>query len=79
MGLALHHLLRRVRHGFNLQPDPLGRGLEAARRAADAAPSNALAHIALALVQFFRKESQAFRHAAEQPSRSTRWTAGLLP
>jgi TolB-like protein len=53
-------------NGFNLKPDPLGRGLAAARRAADAAPSNALAHIALAQVRFFRKEFQAFRTAAEQ-------------
>ena len=53
-------------NGFNLKPNPLGRGLEAARRAADAAPSNALAHIALAQVRFFRKEFQAFRTAAEQ-------------
>ena len=52
--------------GFNLQPDPLGRALHAARQAADAAPSNALAHIALARARFFRKEFQAFRTAADR-------------
>ncbi|MGH9364442.1 MAG: hypothetical protein ACRD1B_04140, partial [Thermoanaerobaculia bacterium] len=53
-------------HGFNLRPDPLGRTLQAARRAADAAPSNAMAYNALARAMFFRKEFQAFRAAAEQ-------------
>jgi TolB-like protein/Flp pilus assembly protein TadD len=51
---------------FNLQPDPLARALHAAQRAADAAPSNALAHNALARTRFFRKEFQAFRTAAER-------------
>ena len=35
-------------HGFNLRPDPLGRAFTAARRAMEAAPSNHLAHHALA-------------------------------
>jgi adenylate cyclase len=52
--------------GFNPQPDPLGRALQAARRATDAAPSNAFAQTALARTFFFRKEFQAFRTAAEQ-------------
>jgi len=52
--------------GFNPQLDPLGRALQAARRAADAAPSNPLAQSALAKTLFFRKEFQAFRTAAEQ-------------
>ena len=52
--------------GFNFLPDPLGRALHAARQAADAAPSNALAHIALARARFFRKEFQAFRTAADR-------------
>jgi len=52
--------------GFNAQPDPLGRALQAARRATDAAPSNALAQTALAKTLFFRKEFQAFRSATEQ-------------
>jgi TolB-like protein/Tfp pilus assembly protein PilF len=53
-------------HGFNLRPDPLGRALAAARRAVDAAPSNHLAHHALASVLFFRREMQAFRSAARR-------------
>jgi TolB-like protein len=53
-------------HGFNLQPDPLGRALTAARRALDAAPSNHLAHAALASALFFRREFGAFRAAAER-------------
>ena len=52
--------------GFNARPDPLGRALHAARRALEAAPSNAFAHYALARAQFFRKEFQAFRPSAER-------------
>ena len=51
--------------GMNAQPDPLGRALEAARRAADAAPLNAFAHTARAKVLFFRRELEACRSAAE--------------
>ena len=53
-------------HGFNVRPDPVGRALAAARRAIDIAPSNHLAHHALASVLFFRKEIQAFRSSAER-------------
>ena len=53
-------------HGYNQRPDPIGRALQAARRAADAAPSNAMAFNALAWAMFFRKEFQSFRNAAEQ-------------
>ena len=53
-------------HGFNLRPDPLGRALAAARRAVDAAPSNHLAHAALAAVLFFLHELGAFRASAER-------------
>ena len=56
-------------HGYNLRPDPIGRALQAARRAAEAAPSNALALNALAWASFFSKEVQAFRAAAEQSIR----------
>ena len=52
--------------GFNPQPDPLGRALQAARRASDIAPSSAFAQFALAKTLFFRKEFQAFRLATEQ-------------
>jgi len=54
------------RFSFNVRPDPLGRALQAARRAADAAPSNHLAHLALAQALFFRKDFAAFRSAAER-------------
>ena len=52
--------------GFNAEADPLGRALNAAQRAAEAAPSNSLAHSSLARARFFRKEFQAFRLAAER-------------
>jgi TolB-like protein/predicted Zn-dependent protease len=54
------------KQGFNVQPDPLGRALDAARRAVAAAPSNHLAHHALAQALFFHKEFPAFRIAAER-------------
>jgi len=54
------------RFGFNVKPDPLGRSLQAARRAVDAAPSNHLSHLALAQAHYFRKEFDAFRNAAER-------------
>jgi TolB-like protein/Tfp pilus assembly protein PilF len=52
--------------GFNPRPDSLGRALHAAQRAADAAPSNALAFNALARAYFFRREFPAFRTAADR-------------
>lgn len=54
------------KHGFNAGPDPLGRALEAARRAVQLAPSNHLAYSALAVALFFRRELQDFRIAAER-------------
>jgi TolB-like protein/tetratricopeptide (TPR) repeat protein len=53
-------------HGFNARPDPLGRALAAARRAAETAPSNHLAYHALATALFYRRELQAFQHAADR-------------
>lgn len=53
-------------HGFNLRPDPIGRSFAAARRAVEAAPSNHLAYHALASALFFRRETEAFRIAAER-------------
>lgn len=53
-------------HGFNLGPDPLDRALAAARRAVELAPSNHLAHHALAAAEFFRKEYQRFRLSASR-------------
>jgi serine/threonine protein kinase/tetratricopeptide (TPR) repeat protein len=54
------------RFGFNPAPDPLGRALQAARRAVAAAPSSHYAQLAMAQALFFRKEFDAFRHAAER-------------
>jgi TolB-like protein/cytochrome c-type biogenesis protein CcmH/NrfG len=54
------------KHGFNVRPDPLGRALEAARRAVAAAPSGHLGYHVLAQALFFRRELQAFRGAAER-------------
>jgi len=53
-------------HGFNLRPDPLGRALDAARRAVDLAPSNHLAHAALATALFCRREMGAFRASVDR-------------
>ncbi|HLW88718.1 MAG TPA: protein kinase [Terriglobales bacterium] len=53
-------------HGLNPLPDPLDRALTAARRALDLAPSNQLAHVALASVWFCRHEFGAFRTAAQR-------------
>ena len=50
---------------YNVLPDSVGRALQAAQRAVDAAPLNALAHQALARALFFRKDFQAFRTSAE--------------
>ncbi|HEX3231074.1 MAG TPA: AAA family ATPase, partial [Pyrinomonadaceae bacterium] len=54
------------RFEFNVQPDPLGRSLQAARRAVDAAHGNHFAWLALAQALFFRKEFDAFRDAADR-------------
>ena len=54
------------RFGWNSRPDPLGRSLQAARRAAEAAPSSHVSHLALAQAHYFRKEIEAFRNAAER-------------
>lgn len=51
-------------HRFNLLPDPLGRALAAGQRAVEGAPSNHLAYHALASVEFFRKQLDAFQIAA---------------
>ena len=47
-------------HRFNLRPDPIERAFAAARRAVEAAPSNHLAHHALASAQFFPAEVSGF-------------------
>jgi TolB-like protein/Tfp pilus assembly protein PilF len=53
-------------HGFNARPDPLGRASEAARRAIETDPTNAIAHAALASVLFCEKDFVAFRTAAKR-------------
>ena len=52
--------------GFNLQADSLAKGLSAAQRAVDEAPSNHLSWFGLAQALFFKKELQSFRNAAER-------------
>ncbi|MGZ5154509.1 MAG: protein kinase domain-containing protein [Burkholderiales bacterium] len=64
--------------GFNPLPDPLGRSLQAARRAADIAPFNHFAQLALAQALFFRKEFDAFRGAAEQAMALNRMDGSTL-
>ena len=51
--------------GFNLQPDSLTAALTA-RRAIEASTSNPLAYFGLAQAQFFHKDFQSFRNAAER-------------
>ena len=63
----LSHLYKEeYAHGFNAQPDPIGRAFAAARRAVEIAPSNHLAYYALAAAQFFQREFPAFRNSAER-------------
>jgi adenylate cyclase len=52
--------------GFNRQADALAKGLAAARRAVEVAPSNHLSHYSLAQALFFLKELQSFRNVAER-------------
>jgi TolB-like protein/DNA-binding winged helix-turn-helix (wHTH) protein len=52
--------------GFDLLPDSLDRAHAAARCAVEIAPSNHLAHHALAAAEFFRGEHQRFRLAASR-------------
>jgi TolB-like protein/Tfp pilus assembly protein PilF len=54
------------RFDFSAGPDPLGRALQAARRAVEASPSSHMSHLALAQAHYFRKEFAAFRSAAER-------------
>ena len=54
------------RFGFNMEPDPLDRSLQAARRAIETAPSSHASHLALAQAHYFRKDFDAFRNAAER-------------
>ncbi len=53
-------------HGYNERPGAMDRSLEAAQRAVRLAPSNQLAHAALASAHFFRHEVGSFRVEAER-------------
>ena len=65
-------------HGFNQQPDPLGRALAAARRALDAGPTNHLAQAALASTLFFLHDRPGFRAAAERAIALNPWEGYTL-
>jgi non-specific serine/threonine protein kinase len=54
------------RFGFNVEPDSLGRSLDAARKAVGIAHANHFAWLALAQALFFRREFDPFRDAAER-------------
>ncbi|HZM99793.1 MAG TPA: protein kinase, partial [Pyrinomonadaceae bacterium] len=54
------------RFGFNVEPDSLGRSLDAARKSVGIAHANHFAWLALAQALFFRKEFDPFRDAAER-------------
>jgi len=54
------------KQGFNVQPDSLDRAFAVAQRAVAAAPSNHIAHAALAQILFFRRDLQGFRSAADR-------------
>jgi TolB-like protein len=51
---------------FDLQDDSLARGLAAAQRAVEIAPSNHLAHFGLAQAHFFYRDLLSFANAAER-------------
>lgn len=55
-----------VAHGFNPRPGSLDRAFALARRAVELAPTNHLAHQALAVALFFRRETTACLAAAER-------------
>ncbi len=52
--------------GFDLQADSLHRGLRAAWRAVEVAPSSHLGYFSLAQALFFQREFQGFRNAVER-------------
>jgi len=54
------------RHAFNPQPFPLDRALRAAERAMGANSASQMAHFAMAVTQYFRGDTGAFRVAAER-------------
>ncbi len=58
--------LDEYKFGYNPEPEPLERALNAASRAVELVPSNPSANCQLAHVRFFRREIAAFREAAER-------------
>ena len=60
---------------FNLQPDSLTKGLTAAQRAVEFAPSNHLSYSTLAQALFFRKEFQVSGMPQSAQSHLTPWMA----
>jgi TolB-like protein len=53
-------------HGFNARPDPLERGMAAARHAIELDPANSIGHAALASIFFCMHDFAAFRTAAQR-------------
>ena len=53
-------------HGYNELPNSQARALSAARRAIELDSASSFAHYSLALTQYFRKDLDAFRAAAER-------------
>jgi len=53
-------------HGFNARPNPLDRGMAAARKAIELDPSNSIGHAALASIFFCLRDFPAFRTAAHR-------------
>jgi adenylate cyclase len=58
--------LDEFRFGYNARPDPLDRALQAARKAVELAPDDAMAHWILAKIHFFRKELPQFTTQTEK-------------
>jgi serine/threonine protein kinase/tetratricopeptide (TPR) repeat protein len=51
---------------FNVRPDPLERARAAAHKAVEIDPASVGAHLALAMIAYFRRDFSAFRAAAER-------------
>ena len=58
--------IEEIKHDYNRKPDAGARALAAARRAVELDPDNAYAWFELAEVQFFLRNTGAFRSAAER-------------
>jgi TolB-like protein len=61
-----HTYLEEYMSDFNVEPDSLGRALEAAQTAVGLDPASSLTQYALALVQYFRQDLGAFRAGIER-------------